>query len=431
MPQFRIPKQTDRSLIQALNSICQEMASLREFTIEIVAHENGGPTYTLPRTNPEDAIEIQYILAEESATILCFRLRDQDQYALIINRKFNEITDTAIVGGENGSWINQLPNNKSQIYVKLVALARKHLKVTESEAALGGAGEGGWARYKDSQVAILSSLAETQKTISSEFARKVIEAEVAAKNKYDNLESELKHRHEKIVEKLAEEHAVRINEVVARENVLKAKEESFETKEARYVARQEQQKQIDKIQGWLEGWSLTKGTQNKRTPIFWVCVLVSLFMGFLVIHFSGQTVEILQSKDLKTVEWWQWMLLSLKSLFPLAVLVSFLIYYIRWSSAWARQHAEEEFRNRARILDIGRTAWLIEAVRDAQDNDKELPLELVKELSRNLFSYAPFSDSSDPHPQSITDFVAQGLNSLRIKAPDGTEVEAKGTKHRR
>ena len=78
----------------------------------------------------------------------------------------------------------------------------------------------------------------------------------------------------------------------------------------------------------------------------------------------------------------------------------------------------------ARILDIGRTSWLLEAVRDAQDNNKELPPDLVKELSRNLFAYST-TDVSDLHPQAVSDILLQGLNSLRVKTADGSEIEAK------
>ena len=147
----------------------------------------------------------------------------------------------------------------------------------------------------------------------------------------------------------------------------------------------------------------------------------------LVIWFSYQTADILKvaATDLSRVAWWQWLLLSLKSLLPTAALITFIIYFIRWSSSWARQHADEEFKNRARILDVGRTAWLLEAVRDAQDNERELPAELLKELSRNLFAYSGPTNDSDLHPQAVTDLIMQGLASLRVKTADGTEVEAK------
>lgn len=116
-------------------------------------------------------------------------------------------------------------------------------------------------------------------------------------------------------------------------------------------------------------------------------------------------------------------MLSLKTIGPLAAFVSFLVFMIRWASAWARQHAEEEFRNRARILDIGRASWLLEAVRDAQDNDRELPNDLLKELARNLFSYNTISEGTDVKPNLVGDMVWQGLSSVRMKSPDGSEIE--------
>ena len=95
-----------------------------------------------------------------------------------------------------------------------------------------------------------------------------------------------------------------------------------------------------------------------------------------------------------------------------------------------RQHADEEFRNRARVLDIGRAAWLLEAVRDAQDNNKELPPDLVKELSRNLFTFSAGSDANELYPEAISEVLMQGLSSIRVKSHDGTEIEAKRGKEK-
>src|SRR5205823_2225160 len=125
------------------------------------------------------------------------------------------------------------------------------------------------------------------------------------------------------------------------------------------------------------------------------------------------------------LQWWQWLLLSMKSILPFAACTTFIIYLIRWNSSWARQHAEEEFRNRARALDIGRATWLLEAVRDAQDHNKELPADLLKELAKNLFSAPIISDATDTGPQALTDLLWQGLSSIRVKSHDGTEIEAK------
>jgi hypothetical protein len=101
-----------------------------------------------------------------------------------------------------------------------------------------------------------------------------------------------------------------------------------------------------------------------------------------------------------------------------------MVYFIRWSSAWARQHSEEDFQNRSRLIDIGRASWLLEAVRDAQERNKEIPPDLLKEMSRNLFVLNSRPDG-DIQPETAADILLQGLTSLRVKSPTGAEVEAK------
>jgi hypothetical protein len=232
-------------------------------------------------------------------------------------------------------------------------------------------------------------------------------------------------------EQLLQEHKAKLDALALREATIEDREKRFNTKEARYVARSEQQSQIEQIKGWLEKWSLTKETRAKRYVVAAAYVVGALVTGAFAVRFSEQSMGVLQAAeaDLSKIAWWEWIFLSMRSLLPLAACITFIIYFIRWSSEWARQHAEEEFRNRTRVLDIGRSAWLLEAVRDAQDNDRELPPELLAELSRNLFTYVSPIDPSDLHPHAVTDLIMQGLSSLRVKTPDGTEVAA--TRRRR
>jgi hypothetical protein len=203
---------------------------------------------------------------------------------------------------------------------------------------------------------------------------------------------------------------------------------AFETKEAHYVARQKQGEQLKQVQEWLVKWNLTTGTTEKRRPIAVAYISAIIGTGLLTFYSVHHSYTLLQTAaDLSKLMWWHWVALMAKAFFPLATCVTFIIYFIRWSSAWARQHADEEFRNRALLIDIGRSGWLIEAVRDAQQRNAEVPAALLTELSRNLFSYSASPDA-DVHPQAISDVLLQGLTSLRVKSPDGSEVEASRTK---
>ena len=423
--QFRIPKQNDDSLLRALVAIRDGMAEIAELTIRVTPHANASHV-DLPGTGDAPFAPIEYVLAEASELMPNLQLFDRQRgghVALTINRQSTEITDLATVHWSD--WGRTLPPpQQSPAYVKLMALARKHLRAPDVEANLSAGGSNAWDRYRDSQQVILNSLEETGKTLLVEFNRRSMEAEAKAKARYEQLEVELREKLKSQEDGLTTAHTQQMTALDGREAELKKRSESFNTKEARYVARQEQQKQLDQIQKWLEGWSLTKGTTSKRWPVAigYVCSLVAT--GLLTLWFSSQNMEILKSKNLTDVAWWQWALLSIKSILPLVAFTTFLVYFIRWSSSWARQHSEEEFRNRARVLDIGRSMWLLEAVRDAQDNQKELPPDLVKELSRNLFTHSTSPESGDLHPQAISEMMMQGLSSIRVKSSDGSEVEA-------
>lgn len=423
--QFRIPKQKDESLLQALATIRDGMEETAQLTVRVVPHANGEQVELVGAG--ESAFEpVVYVLSEASELMPNLQLFDKargNRTVVTIKRQPTEITDLATVHWND--WATQFPQPKgSQAYVKLMALARKHLRAPDVEANLSASGDNAWTRYRDSQQVILNSLEETGKTLLVEFNRRSMEAEVKAKARYDELENQLRKELKTHSERLDTEHTRRMESLEESEAELRKRAESFNTKEARYVARQGQQEQLDQIKGWLEKWSLTAGTTTKRWPVTigYICALLAT--GALTLWFSSQNVEILKSKNLAEVAWWQWALLSIKSILPLVAFTTFLIYLIRWSSAWARQHAEEEFRNRARVLDIGRSKWLLEAVRDAQDNKSELPADLLKELSRNLFTHSTGSDGSDSQPQAINELLMRGLSSIRVKSSDGSEVEA-------
>jgi hypothetical protein len=201
--------------------------------------------------------------------------------------------------------------------------------------------------------------------------------------------------------------------------------EQFNTKESRYVARQQSNQLATDLKSDLKEWGLTASTSKKRWPIasgYVVGMVISLTVTAV---FTILNYKLLSGPGVAELPWWQWLVIGLKSVLPFGVFTTLLVYFIRWQSAWATLHADEEFRNRSRVVDIGRSAWLFEAVRDAQDHNQTLPPELLKELSKNLFSYEGSPSDSEAHPKTAADMLLQGFSSLRVKTSDGSEVEAK------
>jgi hypothetical protein len=58
MATFRIPKQTDRTLLNALVAVRDDLSELVGFQIHVFNHEPGGTRIHLPEAEPEKAASI-------------------------------------------------------------------------------------------------------------------------------------------------------------------------------------------------------------------------------------------------------------------------------------------------------------------------------------------------------------------------------------
>jgi hypothetical protein len=420
---YKIPKQTDVNILTALGKIRSQVRGAENWLICVTPCPSGAPIHIPSEIKePQHFSALQYLIEYNSQIAEYFSLRtpDQNNTILEIHRDHESITDYYVI---TDAWLNKNQNNQNLI-VALIAAARSELKVSQVEANLSGFLDKEWGRYLESQQTILHSLQSTAQTILIDSQRRNMELDRLRQDKFDKMEEEYKSKYKTVEEKHNTDYAKKLDDLNSRESALQKEKAEFNTLEARYVARNEQKEQIKKIQDWLEGWNITKGTTTKRTPIHVAYVIGLLLTGIIAVWFSYQNIEILKTKELEKLAWWHWALLTLKSLVPFLAFTTFLIYYIRWTSAWASQHTEEEFRNRNRLMDIGRSAWLLEAVRDAHDHGKQLPADLIRELSRNLFFGSTFRSTDELQPQTSCDMLLQGLSSLRIKTPDGSEMEA-------
>lgn len=425
---FRIPKLTDREIVAALGRIRAELKAKREFKLIVNVPHQGG--VELPAENPEQTPQIKFVLDSNSQVIANFYLHDSaGNEAFAVVRKPESITDEAKL---SDGWTNNRDENfrsqLPQLHVTLLSSARTELHANDAEAAFKGTEDSSWNRYRDAQTAVINSLQQATESLIIKASEKNAELDKARAERFEKLEVELRAQIDRERKELQLTFDTKQAQLTEREKAAVERESAFNTKEAGYVARKKQEEQIDQIKSWLNDWKLTLGTTEKRRPIFWGYITALVLTGVLTGYVTYRNYELLKSaSDLAALAWWQWVAMTAKSFFPLAAFTTFMVYFIRWSSAWARQHAEEEFRNRTRLIDIGRSSWLLEAVRDSQQKGKDIPADLLKELSRNLFTNAT-SGETDLHPQALSDVMLQGLSSFRIKTPDGSEVEAKRDK---
>jgi hypothetical protein len=418
--QFRIPKLTDRQLTEALIHVQRALEPW--VGLEAKVRFSEGSYLVDPISKQPANIGFEFDL-EGQALDSGYLYHTAGINPLMVNRQPNAICDDLILDTRIRDKIDT--QRRQQLWFTLVTAARKAFRVDDTIASFQGHEDNAWNRYREAQTQVLASLSTTTERLLVQVAQQNAELDRQRDEKFARLETQLR-------EALAAERAAMEKQLQDRSSVLGQKEKqlaereaAFETEEARYFTRKRQAEQMKKIEADLQKWNLTEGTTKKRGPILWgyvgAVVCTAGLTGYSVLH-SYDLVK--TADDLAKLQWWHWLALTSKTLFPLAAFTTFLVSFIRWSSDWAQQHAREEFRNRALLVDIGRSSWLLEAVRDAQEGNKDLPPELLKELAKNLFNGGSESPSEN-HPQAGIDVLLKGLSSIRVKSPEGAEVEAK------
>ena len=419
---YRIPKFTDREIVDALLRVRAALDGQIGFDAAINVPQRGDVNLS----DANAAATLNYLFDAQSEIAQRFRLNSEQGEALTIERKPSDVTDAATIPDQwAGGFRQQDPNNFPQRYASFVAAVRKEFRVGDAEAAMKVDGDSEWNRYRAAQAATLDGLQSAAKNLMIEAAKNAAVLDAQRAERFENLESTLRAELQKQREGFQAEFDTKKAEVETREKAAADRETDFNTKESHFVARQKQDAQIQEVKEWLKTWQLTKGTSAKRNPVLAAYIVGIVGTACAAIYSIKHSYDILKTADdVLKLAWWQTLTLAAKAMLPFALCVSFVVYFIRWASAWARQHSDEEFRNRTLLIDIGRAGWLLEAVRDAQVRKAVVPEILLKELSRNLFTFSSNSEG-EIQPQTAADMLMQGFSKLRVKqSADGTEVEA-------
>lgn len=424
---YLLPRQSDTVLIGALREILKDPV-FNGLNLRIrLAVPSAGESW-VPDSDNWSGAEIPRLGAMlETETIVTSWIEVRDPHGrkpISIARTANQLYDTLTV---NAEWaVHSEETKKDQAFKAhgaIVGSSRKNLKASALEADHLASPDKAWSTYRDAQATILGSLESTAETILRRTGEQLVEADRSREARYGAMEQELRTKWEKKMAELDAAHEERAGKLQAREEEQQRRESAFQTKESLYVGREKQEKQIQELQTELKSWSLTQGTNEKRKAVQFAyivgLIITAILSGAAVVH---NYLVVSNAEDLQKMAMWQWAALLLKALFPLAGFTMLLVAYIRWSTSWARQHAEEEFLNRSRLFDIGRAGWLLEAVRDSKDTDWALPPELLSHLSRNLFAGAA-SNEGTSEPTTVAEGMLKGLTSLRLKTPNG-EFEA-------
>jgi len=183
----------------------------------------------------------------------------------------------------------------------------------------------------------------------------------------------------------------------------KAKVDSFETRDARWVRRQLLGK-MESVLSQRESIKVSTDTEDKRTPIKYICMATMAFSALVaagelaVLYHSTSTIGLYQAIPLASAA---------------IVFGSTAIYFLRWSDRWFKRHADAEFRDMRFRDDILRASWLAELVFEWESEKGEsFPAELLDRLSRDLFSYG--ESKLIDHPADALSKLMREAGSIKV-----------------
>lgn len=221
--------------------------------------------------------------------------------------------------------------------------------------------------------------------------------------------------------KLQEEFQAKEGALIEREEALKRRFSDLDDRDSTHARRELRKEIIKELGRRSESFTLSTGTVSKRTPIAGGLVIAAIIsLGFAI--WWGVELTRLLSKD--GVAWNNtFTFLAIKQALATAGLVSVIWYGVRWSNQWFRDHAAEEFRGKAMLLDIERASWVVESALEWRKKDgKEIPPELLDRLTRGLFQYR----DQTPESSTASEVAATLLGSaskLKLKMGENGEME--------
>lgn len=224
---------------------------------------------------------------------------------------------------------------------------------------------------------------------------------------------EFESERKKILEEDERQRKSLVEELQRKESELKERIEAFETRESKFVRRDLLAK-LTELLDQFSTFTLSKDTTRKRRPV----TVAALAMATL---FGG--LAVVAGYDYLTT-------LDLHYLPPLSVGVlgssATMLFYLKWSDRWFREHADEELQSKRYKADMLRASWIAELAAEWAKEGKQAPPELLDVFARNLFANAP--------DLGVTEHPVDALLGLMKRAQkvdvgkDRFTVEASGSK---
>ncbi len=396
-PTFKLP---DRELIAALRSIADQVA-LEQITFNLqVTKDSTNVSFKADEFETNDFLK--QVLASESAILWRASVKGgaQNQYSVTVQRE-------AAFDQANVSFPDQTPGDT----LRFLALVHTYLHAYGRTAATDEVLGKEMSDFYAQRDLILTRLESLNARIleSNEAYRVRLESETSITR------SKLQQEYDSRSQQLDIETRRRQEVLDTRDADLKQRELDFDNRSSTHARRQIRQDVKKIIAERTESFHLSRDTTRKRLPIH------VLFLTLIVSSGSLFLAALLGNLALPASlpSWFAAVRLPLIT----AALAAAIVFYIRWTDNWFRQHADEEMRLKRLELDIDRASWVVEmALEWKAEKGGEIPTELIDRLSRHLFETEP--SHRVRHPSEDLALALLGASAgVSLKLPGGGEAK--------
>jgi hypothetical protein len=207
--------------------------------------------------------------------------------------------------------------------------------------------------------------------------------------------------------------------LINRESELNRRETEFDNRSSTHARRQIRQDVKKIIAERTASFHLSKDTAQKRLPIH--VLFLSLIFSSAALFIAALTGYLAVPASLPP--WFAAIRLTLIT----AALATSIVFYIRWTDSWFRQHSDEEMRLKRLELDIDRASWVVEmALEWKAERGGDIPVELIERLSRHLFEIEPTARVRHPS-EDLASALLGASSGLSVKFPGGeAKMDRKG-----
>ncbi len=376
----------DREVVEALASICTE-AKLVGNPRLVIYGVDGALSVDAPPNEITSHPELLQIFELGSSVVRSFRVNVGGRDILSVERPDNTVHDTVQSIGGSARDANVTP----VAFTKLVALAKQKLRELRVDSQHPSSGDTSFDAATKARYEAIRDLEQLSASVTIKAHDHLVELDRRYQARLGELKAEIESERAKADAQLAAERA----RLAEREKALDAREEEIDRSDAKAARRKLRENLRTTLREHSQRFELSKTTRGLRLP---TALLLLAILGATGALTYTSFLDVSAALASTNPDWWRIAILVVKQVFFAATFLGFAAFTIRWFDSWSRRHADAEFRFKQLELDVDRASWVVEVAQEwHKDQGKEVPAELLAQLSNHLFSDpADASDSDTP-----------------------------------